>query len=87
MMKKVKKRKRLAALLLAGAMVFSLASPGSCVTAEAEDQGKNLALNKDVSVSGLEVSDGRFTAPMAVDGEVSSTSRVSFLRFSSISKK
>ena len=38
----------------------------------------NLALNKDVSVSGLEVNDGRWTAPMAVDGIVSSDSRVSF---------
>lgn len=38
----------------------------------------NLALNKDVSVSGLEVNDGRWTAPMAVDGVVSKDSRVSF---------
>ena len=38
----------------------------------------NLALNKDVEVSSLEVSDGRFTADLAVDGIVSSTSRVSF---------
>ena len=40
----------------------------------------NLALKKDVSVSGLEVNDGRFTAPMAVDGVVSKTSRVSFAK-------
>ena len=41
---------------------------------------ENLALNKDVDVSGLEVSDGRFTADKAVDGIVSSDSRVSFSR-------
>ena len=41
---------------------------------------ENLALNKSVSVSGLEVNDGRFTAPMAVDGVVSKTSRVSFAK-------
>ena len=40
----------------------------------------NLALNKDVSVSGLEVNDGRWTAPMAVDGIVSSDSRVSLAK-------
>ncbi len=40
----------------------------------------NLALKKDVSVSGLEVNDGRFTAPMAVDGVVSKKSRVSFAK-------
>ena len=43
---------------------------------------ENLALNKDVDVSGLEVSDGRFTADKAVDGIVSSDSRVSFSRAS-----
>lgn len=41
---------------------------------------ENLALNKDVSVSGLEVSDGRFTGEMAVDGVVSTESRVSFAK-------
>ncbi|MCI8851088.1 MAG: family 20 glycosylhydrolase [Erysipelotrichaceae bacterium] len=41
---------------------------------------ENLALNKTVSVSGLEVSDGRFTAEMAVDGVVSKESRVSFAK-------
>lgn len=41
---------------------------------------ENLALNKSVSVSGLEVNDGRFTADKAVDGVVSSTSRVSFAK-------
>lgn len=41
---------------------------------------ENLALNKRVNVSGLEVSDGRFTAPMAVDGVVSKESRVSFAK-------
>ena len=41
---------------------------------------ENLALNKNVSVSGLEVNDGRFTAPMAVDGVVSKKSRVSFAK-------
>ena len=41
---------------------------------------ENLALNKNVSVSGLEVNDGRFTAPMAVDGVVSKESRVSFAK-------
>jgi len=40
----------------------------------------NLALNKSVTVSGLEVNDGRFTAEMAVDGVVSKTSRVSFAK-------
>ncbi len=40
----------------------------------------NLALNKEVSVSGLEVNDGRFTADKAVDGVVSSDSRVSFAK-------
>ena len=40
----------------------------------------NLALNKSVSVSGLEVNDGRFAAELAVDGVVSSTSRVSFAK-------
>ena len=38
----------------------------------------NLALNKEVEVSSLEVSDGRFTEDLAVDGIVSSDSRVSF---------
>lgn len=38
----------------------------------------NLPLNKDVTVSGLEVNDGRFTADKAVDGIVSKDSRVSF---------
>lgn len=37
---------------------------------------QNLALNKEVTVSGLEVSDGRFTGEMAVDGDL--TTRVSF---------
>lgn len=41
---------------------------------------ENLALNKSVSVSGLEVNDGRFTAEMAVDGVVSKESRVSFAK-------
>ena len=40
----------------------------------------NLALNKDVTVSGLEVNDGRFTADKAVDGIVSKDSRVSFAK-------
>lgn len=40
----------------------------------------NLALHKPVSVSGLEVSDGRFTADKAVDGEISASSRVSFAK-------
>ena len=40
----------------------------------------NLALNQDVTVSGLEVSDGRFTADKAVDGIVSKESRVSFAK-------
>lgn len=38
----------------------------------------NIALNQPVSASSLEVGDGRFTAPMAVDGVVSEDSRVSF---------
>ena len=38
----------------------------------------NLALGAKVSVSGLEVNDGRFTAPMAVDGD--ETTRLSFAR-------
>ena len=38
----------------------------------------NIALNRPVSASSLEVGDGRFTAPMAVDGVVSKDSRVSF---------
>ena len=37
---------------------------------------ENLALNKPVQVSGLEVSDGRWTGEMAVDGD--SSTRVSF---------
>ena len=41
---------------------------------------ENLALNKEVSVSGLEVNDGRFTADKAVDGIVSKESRVSFAK-------
>lgn len=40
----------------------------------------NYALNKPVTASSLEVSDGRFTADKAVDGIVSSNSRVSFGR-------
>ena len=44
----------------------------------------NLAVNKNVTVSGLEVDDGRFTADKAVDGEVSSDSRVSFSKNSDI---
>ncbi len=43
-----------------------------------EDRYPNLALNKEVSVSGLEVSDGRFTADLAVDGDTST--RVSFAK-------
>lgn len=39
---------------------------------------ENIALGKEATASSLEVSDGRFTADLAVDGEVSSTSRVSF---------
>ncbi|MFQ8600886.1 MAG: discoidin domain-containing protein, partial [Oscillospiraceae bacterium] len=35
------------------------------------DENTNLALNKDVTVSGLEVDDGRLTGEMAVDGIVS----------------
>ena len=35
----------------------------------------NLAYKADVTVSGCEVSDGRFTGPMAVDGIISATSR------------
>ena len=35
-------------------------------------------MNRPVSASSLEVGDGRFTAPMAVDGVVSKDSRVSF---------
>lgn len=45
-----------------------------------KDKYKNIALNKKVSVSGLEVSDGRFTADKAVDGIVSKESRVSFAK-------
>lgn len=41
---------------------------------------ENLALHKGVTVSGLEVNDGRFTGEMAVDGIVSSASRVSFVK-------
>ena len=41
---------------------------------------ENLALNKNVSVSGLEVNDGRFTADKAVDGVVSKESRVAFAK-------
>lgn len=41
---------------------------------------ENLALNKEVSVSGLEVNDGRFTADKAVDGIVTKESRVSFAK-------
>lgn len=43
---------------------------------------ENLALNKSVQVSALEVSDGRFTGEMAVDGVVSKESRVSFAKTS-----
>ena len=39
---------------------------------------RNIALNARVSVSGLEVQDGRFTAEMAVDGD--SSTRLSFAR-------
>ena len=35
----------------------------------------NLAYKADVTVSGCEVSDGRFTGPMAVDGIISAESR------------
>lgn len=41
---------------------------------------ENLALHKPVSVSALEVNDGRFTGEMAVDGVVSKESRVSFAK-------
>ena len=41
---------------------------------------ENIALNKQTSVSGLEVSDGRFTDELAVDGIISSTSRVSLAK-------
>lgn len=43
---------------------------------EEPDNLVNLALNKPVAVSGLEVQDGRFTGEMAVDGN--SSTRVSF---------
>lgn len=42
---------------------------------EQKEENKNLALNKQVEVSGVEVADGRFTGPMAVDGLVSKESR------------
>ena len=45
-----------------------------------KERYKNLALNKNVTVSGLEVSDGRFIADKAVDGIVSKESRVSFAK-------
>ena len=41
---------------------------------------ENIAFHKKTSVSGLEVNDGRFTADLAVDGIVSSTSRVSLAK-------
>ena len=43
-------------------------------------KSENYALNRPVSVSGLEVNDGRFTAEMAVDGIVTKESRVSFAK-------
>ena len=43
-------------------------------------KSENYALNRPVSVSGLEVNDGRFTADKAVDGLVSKESRVSFAK-------
>ncbi|MCI9311907.1 MAG: family 20 glycosylhydrolase [Erysipelotrichaceae bacterium] len=73
--------------LVAGEMLADSATQAEVNTAAAAIQTAmnqlqpkfpNLALNKSVSVSALEVNDGRFTAEMAVDGVVSSTSRVSF---------
>lgn len=45
---------------------------------EEESVRENFALHKTATVSGLEVTDGRFTADKAVDGIVSKESRVSF---------
>lgn len=60
-------------------IITSLFGNGEMQTlANEEDVRENLALHKVVTVSGLEVNDGRFTADKAVDGIVSDTSRVSF---------
>ena len=50
----------------------------SSLTWISDSDYSNIALNRPVSASSLEVGDGRFTAPMAVDGVVSKDSRVSF---------
>ena len=63
------------AMILCAAMCSGMLSGFAMATNVPEMQKRNLALNQSVTVSGTEVSDGRFTGEMAVDGEVSNTSR------------
>lgn len=72
-----------AAELLENPTEEEAASAEAAITAAMENLQPavpNLALNQPVTVSGLEVNDGRFTADKAVDGIVSKESRVSFAK-------
>lgn len=66
----VRTRRRVAVTLAAVAL---FGPAGGC--AFAAELPENLALKKDVEASGVEVSDGRFTAGLANDGIVSADSR------------
>ena len=63
------------AMILCAAMCIGMLPGFAMATDTPQTQKRNLALNKDVTVSGTEVNDGRLTGEMAVDGEVSNTSR------------
>lgn len=71
---------KITAITLTGVMLVGTMLNGNLLKVSAAETSDNLALNKPVSVSGLEVNDGRFTADKAVDGVVSKESRVSFAK-------
>ncbi len=69
-----KRENRVVKSLIAGVLCLSqLQIPVNVLAAEGEPE--NLALNKTTSASALEVSDGRFTDEMAVDGDREGDSR------------
>ena len=69
-----KRENRVVKSLIAGVLCLSqLQIPVNVLAAEGEPE--NLALNKTTSASALEVSDGRFTDEMAVDGNREGDSR------------
>lgn len=74
-MTRQKLSRRLVSLVLSLAMVFSVCASGLCYLGAALTERQNLALHKTVTASGNEVSDGRWTYDMVVDGVVSKDSR------------